>query len=174
MNNFRLMSLAACFLVMLQLPVTQAHEAKFKLAIVQGELGTEDLLAGNTQASISKLERKKKWQNTYNSMMGLCVAYIKENRPVRSEAACTLAISRANSIPSNYSDASYLKSLSYSNRGVSRYQNNDLSGALQDLNAAVQIDSNRLTKNNLALAEKHSIEARASINITNSTSISAE
>ena len=87
--------------------------------------------------------------------MNLCVAYSQTGKTKKSEATCTAEINSAEAINSHNEKALYLKSLSYNNRGVSRYKNNDISGALADLNVAVLIDPNDITISNLSTVKQY-------------------
>lgn len=140
-----------------------ADTETFKVAIIKNALGSKDILNGNFNSSIEKLILKKKQHNNFNKNMGLCVAYSKTQNSIKSESACTAAIDNANSFRSHNKKVRYLKSLSYSNRGISRYRNGDVRGAMDDLTIAMSIDANPITESNLKLIQKRS-------NVTNTDS----
>ena len=130
-------------------------EATLRVAVVKNAPGTNDIVKGNFDSGIKKLSRRHKDENSYNSSMGLCVAYLQSDDAIQSESACTAAIDSAKKIALKSEKTDYLKSLSYNNRGISRYINDDISGALSDLNAAVLIDDNAITASNLKLVKQY-------------------
>jgi hypothetical protein len=131
-------------------------DSALRVAVVKNATGTNDIVKGNMNNGIKKLNRRHKDQYSFGSNMSLCVAYLHADDAKQSESACTAAIDSANKISLKSAKADYLKSLSYNNRGIARYINNDISGALSDLNAAVLIDDNIITVSNLALVEQYS------------------
>jgi hypothetical protein len=114
-----------------------ADETMFKIAVVKKDIGS----------------RKTHVLDFYKSME-LCTAYIQTKNSKKSETACSVAITSAKLLPKNNNKTKYLRSLSYSNRGISRYINDDFSGAMDDLTTAILIDSNAITKGNLKLMKQ--------------------
>ena len=90
--------------------------------------------------------------------MSLCVAYLKAENAKLSESSCTAAINSVEEMKLNNGKSLYLKSLSYSNRGIARYKNSDIYGALADLNKAVSIDDNVIAVSNLMIIKQYSYE----------------
>lgn len=135
-----------------------ASTEKFKIAIIENSLGSADILNGNFNSSIEKLTLKQRKTNEFNKNMGLCVAYSHIENSLKSEQACTAAIDSANTLGLHSKKARYLKSLSYSNRGIVRYRNGDISSAMEDLTTALSIDENSVTLSNLKLIHKFSNE----------------
>ena len=131
---------------------------KLRVAIVKNATGTHEIVKGEFDSGIKKLNKLYKGEDSFGSNMGLCVAYLKTKEAEQSESACTAAIDSAKKINLKNSKADYLKSLSYNNRGISRYINNDVSGALSDLSAAVLIDDNAITTSNLELLKQYSFK----------------
>ena len=127
-----------------------------RVAVVKHATGTNDIVKGNMSTGIKKLNRRHKDEYSFGSNMSLCVAYLHSDDAKQSESACTAAIDSAHRISLKSAKADYLKSLSYNNRGISRYINNDISGALSDLNTAVLIDDNTITIRNLELVKQYS------------------
>lgn len=111
-----------------------ADETKFKIAVVKNTMG-----------------HKNSHIIAFNKNMDSCAALTQAKKTNKSELACTAAINSFKSIKNNSKKAKYLESLSYSNRGISRYMNDDLVGATDDLIAAFFIDSNSITESNLKL-----------------------
>ena len=116
-----------------------ADETKFKIAVVKKALGSQNIHV-----------------LAFNKNMDSCAAFTQAKKANKSELACTAAITSVKSIKENSKKVKYLESLSYSNRGISRYLNNDLSGATDDLITAVLIDSNAITRGNLKLIKQRS------------------
>lgn len=114
--------------------IAVADEAKFKIAVVKKEFGIhdQDVLA-------------------FNKHMRTCAELTKAQKTNESEVACTAAITSLKLVKAETRKTKYLESLSYSNRGISRYVNNDLSGAKDDLLTAIRIDANAITQSNLKL-----------------------
>jgi hypothetical protein len=129
------------------------NDSSFKLAIVKDYLGSRSIALGHYVKGINYLTRKNTDNTSFESKMGLCTAYIKISNVDKSESACTSAINDLKSIKTDNKQVTYIKSVSYSNRGVSRYLNNDIAGAIDDLTTAVLIDSNPITTHNLKLAK---------------------
>ncbi|TPH18543.1 hypothetical protein [Litorilituus lipolyticus] len=88
---------------------------------------------------------------TFNNNMRLCVNHLTSDKPTVSSSACSAAITDIESMNLTSEKVNYLKSLSYSNRAISKYLAGDNNGALTDLTSATLIDSNSITINNLAL-----------------------
>jgi len=147
-----------------------AFESKVKLrvAVVKNATGTHEIVKGEFDSGIKKLNRLRKYEDSFGSNMGLCVAYLQTKEAEQSESACTAAINSAKKINLRSSKSDYLKSLSYNNRGISRYINNDVSGALSDLNAAVLIDDNTITTSNLELLKQYSFKQDSIASTTSS------
>ena len=116
-----------------------ADETKFKIAVVKKAIGNQNIHV-----------------LAFNKNMDSCAAFTQAKKANKSELACTAAITSVKSIKVNSKKVKYLESLSYSNRGISRYLNNDLSGATDDLITAVLIDSNAITRGNLNLIKQRS------------------
>lgn len=128
-----------------------ANKTKLKVAVIQDAPASQAIRSGYLETSIKKLNRKNTIETTFENNMGLCVAYLQSKNFIKSESACTAAIESIKSLSLNSNKAQYLKSLSYSNRGVSRYLSKNESGAIDDLTAAILIDSNHVTQSNLKL-----------------------
>ncbi|MBA6347448.1 MULTISPECIES: hypothetical protein [unclassified Colwellia] len=129
-------------------------DTALKVAVVKDARGTQDIVKGNFNKSIMKLTKRHQDESSYNSHMSLCVAYLQADNAEQSELACTAAIDSIEAMNLNNTIGLYLKSLSYSNRGISRYKNNDISGALADLNQAILIDENTITLGNLKIIKQ--------------------
>jgi hypothetical protein len=129
-----------------------------KVAVVKNATGTRDIIKGDFSSGIKKLTRRHVDENSYDSNMSLCVAYLKVDNARLSESSCTAAINSVEAMNLNNDKSLYLKSLSYSNRGIARYKNADISGALADLNAAVLIDDNVIAASNLKIMKQYSYE----------------
>lgn len=119
---------------------TFASEVKFKLAIIKDSSGIQD-----------------KNIIAFNKKMNLCAAFTRSKDTIEAESACSDAITSFKTIKGNTNKTKYYESLSYSNRGISRFLNDDISGAKDDFIAAIVIDSNTITKGNLKLLKQHSL-----------------
>ena len=131
-----------------------AAEAKFKVAVVKGAIGSVDIAKGELASSIEKLTTNKKDNDFYASKMSLCVAYLQASYNTESESTCTSAINSLESLGHANSKVRYLTALNYSNGGVARYRKNQLTAALKDFEVAVAIDQNPITSANLASIRK--------------------
>ena len=143
-----------------------ADSDKFKIAIIGNAEGSKEILSGDFNNSIESLTKTSAVKSSFENSMGLCAAYIKTNNANKSESACSTAIDSANAMNLRSKKGIYLKSLSYSNRGISRYLNNNISGAIEDLTMAISIDTNPITKNNLIFVTKSFAETQDN-NISN-------
>jgi hypothetical protein len=139
-----------------------ASEAAFKVAVIKKAIGSKGIIGGDYDTTINKLTSSNILKNTFENNTGLCVAYLKNKNVTKSETACTAAIKSTASMGVN-KKVTYLKSLSYSNRGVARYLNEDISGAFDDLTTAILIDVNPVTKFNLALIKQTHFESNDSL-----------
>lgn len=131
-----------------------AADAKFKVAVVKGAVGSMDITQGELASGIKKLTTNTSDQDFYASKMSLCVAYLQASYNDKSESTCTAAINSLESLPHANGKVRYLTALNYSNRGVARYRKNQLTAALADFNTAVAIDQNPITNANLASMRK--------------------
>jgi hypothetical protein len=129
-----------------------------KVAVVKNATGTRDIINGDIRSGIKKITRRHVDENSYDSNMSLCVAYLKAENAKLSESSCTAAINSVEEMKLNNDKSLYLKSLSYSNRGIARYKNSDIYGALADLNTAVSIDDNVIAVSNLKIIKQYSYE----------------
>ena len=141
-------SILATLLLTTTNPVSAA-DAKFKVAVVKGAVGSVDITKGELASGIEKLTTNKSDQDFYASKMSLCVAYLQARYNDKSESTCTAAINSLESLPHANSKVRYLTALNYSNRGVARYRQNQLDAALSDFELAVKIDDNEITVKNL-------------------------
>jgi hypothetical protein len=130
-----------------------ANELPFKVAIIQDSTGSKDIVSGDYDKFINNLSSDNSIVSTFENNMGLCAVYIKTDQLDKSEDACTTAIQAMKSIKSFSKEYLYLRSVSLSNRGVSRYLNNDISGSIDDFTTALSIDDNAVTSRNFALVK---------------------
>ncbi|MCI2283866.1 hypothetical protein L3081_11230 [Colwellia sp. MSW7] len=126
-----------------------SSETAFKVAVVKGAVGTVDLTKGEIATSIQKLTANKMKKEFYANKMNLCVAYLHSDDNAKSESACTSAIKSLESMPKSKDRVKYLTALNYSNRGVARFKQKQLTAALSDFEAAFAIDNNPITSSNL-------------------------
>ncbi len=134
--------------------LANANSSALKVAVVADSFSSKNIVNGLYHASINKLTRYNRKANTYNSNMNLCAAYLKLGEIKKSTRACRAAVFNAERASSNASNARFLKALSYSNRAVSKYQNQDFVGAIADLSMAVSIDANDITDSNLRVMKQ--------------------
>lgn len=135
-----------------------ASELALKVAVIKDTVGSKNIMTGDLTTGIKRLTRMNMVEQTFESNMSLCVAYIQSNNKAKSESSCSAAIKSTKSMPLHNEQAIYLKSLSYSNRGIARYFSDNLSGAIDDLTTAISINSNPITKGNLRLISGLSVE----------------
>lgn len=117
-------------------------EPLFKVATMKSSMkitGTQKLTSFTNQKILT---------DTFASAMKMCAENLK-NKDIAETQACSQAIETGKYFSHNSKKSRYLKSLSYSNRGVARYLNNDKEGALSDFEQAAQIDKNSITTANL-------------------------
>lgn len=150
-------SLATSFLCASSIS-TLASEAPFKLAIIENAVGTKDIAAGDYAKFINSRSTENSIHSAFERNMSLCAAYIKTAAYNKAESTCTAAINDLKSIALPRKKSLYLKSLSLSNRGVSRYLNKDITGSMDDFTTAMLTDSNTITKNNLSIAKHASLK----------------
>lgn len=125
-----------------------AETVKFKMAVIKDSIG-------KVQPAVV----------SFNNNMESCTSHATRQNFGASEQACTAAIKTIESMDKSDKKVSYLKSLSYSNRGISRFLNDDISGAVDDFTTAILIDSNAITKTNLSLV-KHLSPAKSAVSFT--------
>lgn len=146
--------------------LVSASETGLQVAIVEGAIGSHNILSGDLDTGIKKLTRKRLVNNTYEKNMGLCVAYLKNKNSDLSEVACTTAIEALTSLNPKSDNFLYLKAITYSNRGVARYLSNDLTGAINDLTIATSIDANNITEGNFKFIEQFYSDVKNKISAT--------
>ena len=149
MNKTILKTTLLATLLLSTSPATLANEGIFQVAVVKGSIGTADITKGEVALGIKKLTASESSKDFYDRKMNLCVAYLQSAQSNKSESACTEAINSIESIKHQNSKVRYLTSLNYSNRGVARYKQNQLTAALKDFEFAVTIDNNPITAGNL-------------------------
>lgn len=127
-----------------------ASESALKVAVVKDFASSADILAGQFERSIKKLNKKSMVGLAFEKNMNLCVAYLKAQDFTESQAACSAAVESTEAMDLSNEKSIYLKSLSYSNRAIAKYFNDDMEGAIADLTMAAKIDENPITLENLA------------------------
>lgn len=137
-----------------------AGEIPFKIAVIENAIGSKDIAAGKINKFIQTLPVEHTKESNFESDMSLCAAYIKSQTIEKSELACTDAIKSLEAKNLSGTKAIYLKALSYSNRGVSRYLNNDISGSMGDFTTAILLDVNPITTSNLTLIKDVFLSSR--------------
>jgi hypothetical protein len=144
-----------------------AANVNFKVAVIEDAPKSQAIIAGDYESAIASLSKQKISNSSFEEQTSLCVAYIKSETSLASESVCTAAITSAKKLNATSSKVRYLRSISYNNRAISRYHNNDIAGAMNDLVTAYKIDNNPITKTNLTLI-------KASITPMEEESVSAE
>lgn len=130
-----------------------ADDSSLKVAIIEDATGSKEIKSGAYEQGITALSALSASTNQFEKNMGLCAAYLHTKSIEITEPICTAAIRSATSLKASNTKAKYYQSLSYSNRGISKYLNNDMTGAIQDLAAAKAINNNTITRNNFAFIE---------------------
>lgn len=132
---------------------SMASEDTLKVAVIKSEESISNLSKDEYKEIIAELSnsKKKSKYNNFEENTTLCVAYLKTKNNIETEAACSSAIESAQTLDTHNKRTSYLKSISYSNRAVARYFNNDVVGAMSDLAQANAIDANSISKANLEI-----------------------
>ena len=133
-----------------------ANEFPFKLTVIHNAVGTKDIASGNYNKFINSLPNDNTIEGAFERNMSLCAAYINTKEYDKSESACTAAINTLELISLPRKKSLYLKALSLSNRGISRYLNDDIIGSMNDFTTAILVDRNTITKSNLKIA-KHGL-----------------
>ena len=132
----------------------------FKIAVITGTAGSENILSGAYQNGIEDisahyeqgtLKTTKAQKYDYEYELGLCVANLKISQLAKAEQSCTNAITMLPKLVKRSHKGKYLLSIAYSNRGVVRYLANNPQGALSDFNEAMDINTNEVVEQNLAL-----------------------
>jgi len=140
--------------------ITMAEEAPFKMVVMKNSISEQGMTQENLESSIKKLTRNYSKKSSYDVNMGLCVAYLQAEAMDESVSACTAAINSKELTYLDSTKANYFKALGYSNRGISKFKNGDITGAFNDLLIAKNTDVNTITKSNFSLIEK---ELKASL-----------
>lgn len=128
-----------------------ADESTFKVAIIKSPETAANISEGEYKeiiANLSTTKAKGKY-DSFEKNTALCVAYLKTNNISESEPACSSAIESAQTLNLKSKKASYLQSISYSNRAIARYLKGDVDGAMSDLTTADSINSNKISRANL-------------------------
>lgn len=123
-----------------------ANDETFKIAVIENAPESQEILEGDYEHAIATLSKAIAQNSSFDTITSLCVAHIKSKVSEGSESACTAAIETA----IDNQESSYLRSISYNNRAIARYQNNDISGAMTDLKLASRINNNPMIKANLS------------------------
>lgn len=123
-----------------------ASDKPFKIAVIKNTTATKEIMEGKTASGIAQLLKENK---SFDTAFNLCAAYIKAQDYEKSEVACSKTIARARRSNMSGEQAKFVKSLSYSNRGISRYLSDDVDSAIEDLTKAIAINDNAIAKSNL-------------------------
>jgi hypothetical protein len=129
----------------------------FKIAVIKGSVGTDDIISGDYLSGINSINSEEKSSSTFEKSMGLCAANLKINHLEEAESACTDAIEAIQLVTgfNKHSEDNrhykYLKSLAYSNRGIVRYQANNPLSAIEDFNTASKLSNRMYIKDNVAV-----------------------
>ncbi len=126
----------------------------FKVAVVDTSSSSTDVISGKYAKAIATLRSNPKVKESFEESTSLCVAYIKSGDASGSISACNAAIDNIASLKTKSSKVRYLHSLSYSNRAVARYFENDMAGAMDDLKSARLLNNNNIVKTNLTIVKK--------------------
>lgn len=122
----------------------------FKIAIVRHAPGTADILDGNYNESLTRLNSiSKNSDEAFEKAMGICVANLKMGAYEIAEKACSAAIIHIEAKGDNYNETHYLKSIAYSNRGIVNHFIGSKADAFADFNTALSFDANDVVMDNL-------------------------
>lgn len=165
-RTYSLRTLTAVLFIATAASVSASNET-LKLAIVEGSVANKAISYGDFSTSLDKLSSHKPSANNFNNTTGLCVTLIKSNQMAKAKVACSNAVEDAQAIPESHRKSAYLRSLSYSNRAIAHYKNNDVSAAITDIEIAVATDNNPIVVNNLQTLKQRTdsfkIEAKTDI-----------
>jgi len=134
-----------------------ADKVAFKVAVIKDTTASKEIISGDIETSLAQLTTTN--ESSFENSTGLCATYLQTKNVDKSEVACTAAIKSIESIRSYDARKSYLRSISYSNRAIARYLNNDFLGAMDDLNIATSINENTITAGNLTLMKNKMLTA---------------
>ncbi|QBG35600.1 hypothetical protein [Litorilituus sediminis] len=150
LSKFRKVIIAS-FVLIFTLPV-QANTSKFKVVSIKNNTNKQSTFINHESTNRQKTQNQANdVQAAFNLSMMQCAAYLRNEEASKSSKACSAAVQHIELMDANTQQSRYLKSLSYSNRAIAKYSNNDESGALNDLVRAILIDSNAITRSNLTL-----------------------
>ena len=128
----------------------------FKIAIVDGAIGSKDIHAGNYVDSIDKIKQlaittdeRSVAKTMFEKSMNLCVANIKLEQFAEAKLACSEAIEVIDGKIKKSSHSRYLTAIAYSNRAIVNHYLGDKAAAFADLNVALKIDDNSVIKANI-------------------------
>lgn len=122
----------------------------FKIAIVKNAPGTDDILDGNYNESLTRLNAVSlNSDDAFEKAMGVCVANLKMGEYNVAEKACSAAIIHIEATGNNYRHTRYLKSIAYSNRGIVNHFLGSKADAFADFNTALSFDANDVVMENL-------------------------
>ena len=122
----------------------------FKIAIVKNAVGTDDILDGNYNESLTRLNAVSLTsEDAFDKAMGVCVANLKMGKYEVAEKACSTAIIHIEATGNDYRHTRYLKSIAYSNRGIVNHFLGSKADAFSDFNAALSYDANDVVMENL-------------------------
>ncbi len=124
------------------------NKQQFKVAVVDGATGSNEILKGRYRLGLEKLGKKAGVVSSrYDIAMGQCVASIMLKKLGQADKSCSEAVTAYQSKKGTH--YRYLTSVAYSNRAIVQYKLGRIDSALNDLELAVSIDDNSIVLENL-------------------------
>lgn len=126
-----------------------AHDnTHFTVAIIKHTNGSKELMAGQHQSGLKKLQEPLLPIN-FERAMGVCVAQLKQDKFEQAEASCSRAIQLSHQELDNSGHANLLKAFAFNNRAIVRHYLQDKMGALDDFTSAYLLTNNQTIYKNL-------------------------
>ncbi|SET62573.1 tetratricopeptide repeat protein [Thalassotalea agarivorans] len=129
-----------------------ANSDNLKVAVFSDNPGTKKIVAGNYEKGLEEVSNASE-SNEIAIATANCVANIKLNQFEQAKSHCDQAVSLSEATGGRSRKDQYVKAVTYSNRAILHYLNNDRVAAIDDLTDAMHIQENDVTKHNLSVIQ---------------------
>ena len=132
--------------------IAKPKTAQFEMFVLEGALGSKQILRGKYQKGIKKITRYSDANKPHFELSaGACAANLMLNRLEQAHTDCSNAIQTIETKVSRGRKYRMFTSIAYSNRAVVRFKQGDSAGALADFSKALQVDNNKFILKNLSV-----------------------
>lgn len=126
--------------------------SQYKMAVIEDSKGSQAIQSGAYQRGILSITQTDSTKDIYQQVaeaMNLCVAYANLQQIEQAQQACDRAISLIEESDIAATQSKNIVSFAFNNRAIFKTKIKDYNGALNDLLTSMEINNNKVAKNNL-------------------------